>query len=192
MTGKMWMSVAVGVVVVLAVSTRSPAPAQGQGDGGESEIQRGFQIAPVPLNLHGKNRGLVGLGSYLVNGQSVCFACHSVDDFLPGGNPFLGQPAIVNPATYMGGGEAFGPFVSRNLTPDANGRPAGLTLDEFKLVMRTGIDLKGIPPAPLLQVMPWPEYRHMTDRFLDAIYEYLSAIPCLEGGPGAPPNRCGP
>lgn len=35
---------------------------QGQGDGGQSEIQRGFQIAPVQLSLTGKSRGLVGLG----------------------------------------------------------------------------------------------------------------------------------
>jgi len=30
----------------------------------------------------------------------------------------------------------------------------------------------------------------MTDRQLTAIYEYLSAIPCIEGGPGEPANRC--
>jgi hypothetical protein len=23
-----------------------------------------------------------------------------------------------------------------------------------------------------------------------AIYTYLSAVPCVEGGPGEPPNRC--
>jgi hypothetical protein len=32
----------------------------------------------------------------------------------------------------------------------------------------------------------------MTDDDLMAIYTYLSAIPCLEGGPGEPPNRCVP
>jgi hypothetical protein len=45
-------------------------------------------------------------------------------------------------------------------------------------------------PTPLLQVMPWPSFRYSTERVLDAIYEYLSAIPCKEGGPGLPPNRC--
>ena len=44
------------------------------------------------------------------------------------------------------------------------------------------------PNAPsydhdLLQVMPWPVFSKMTDRDLRAIYEYLSAIPCLEGSP---------
>jgi hypothetical protein len=63
--------------------------------------------------------------------------------------------------------------------------------------MRHGTDLKNLaPPVPsptldLLQVMPWPAYRHMTDQDLQAIYEYLSAVPCVEGGPGVPPSRCG-
>ena len=35
-------------------------------DDSQSKIQRGFDIAPVPLNLTGKNRALVGMGSYLV------------------------------------------------------------------------------------------------------------------------------
>ena len=38
--------------------------------------------------------------------------------------------------------------------------------------------------------MSWPTFSNMTDDDLMAIYTYLSAIPCLEGGPGEPPNRC--
>ena len=29
--------------------------------------------------------------------------------------------------------------------------------------------------------MPWPVFHHMTDLQIEAIYEYLSAIPCIEG-----------
>ena len=73
-------------------------------------------------------------------------------------------------------------------------------------ITRTGIDMdhahptcSGPPngkclPAPfngdLLQIMPWPTDLNMSDSDLQAIYEYLRAIPCLEGGPGEPPNRC--
>src|SRR5258708_40146014 len=38
--------------------------------------------------------------------------------------------------------------------------------------------------------MPWPNFRNMTDDDLMAVYTYLSAVPCLEGGPGEPANRC--
>ena len=55
--------------------------------------------------------------------------------------------------------------------------------------MRTGRDLKNRPPhvpsaeVDLLQVMPWPVYRNMSDRDLRAIYEYLRAIPSLPSTP---------
>ena len=145
---------------------------EGPDNPGESEIQRGFDIAPVPLDLKGKTRNLVGLGSYYVNGPSDCYGCHS------------------GPAGYLSGGNPFGLVFSRNLTPDAFGRPGGLTYEEFEQVMRLGADFKNLaPPGPLI-VMPWPAYRHGTDRYLKAVYEYLSAVPCIEGGPGVPVNRC--
>ena len=45
--------------------------------------------------------------------------------------------------------------------------------------------LPGCMPPPfngdLLQIMPWPAYQEMTDYDIRAIYEYLSAIPCVAG-----------
>jgi len=156
-------------------------PAQ-QESNGESEAQRGFEIAPVPLDLAGKNRSLVGLGSYYVNGVSDCVGCHSgATGHLGGGVPF-GDPSDPNTP------------VSRNLTPDSTGKPAGLTFAQFKAVLRRGIDFKELPPdtgdPDLLVVMPWEAYRHGTDRWVEALYEYLKSIPCTEGGPGVPANRC--
>src|SRR5713226_5420063 len=129
--------VAFAAIVLAGVVSSSPrVKAQDDGDDGDSRIQRGFAIAPVPLNLNGKNLALVGLGSYIVNGAGDCNACHNPgpgnNQFLPGGNPFFGQPKNVNPATYLGGGRNFGPFVpgsaniiTRNLTPDRTGLPEG-------------------------------------------------------------------
>ena len=149
---------------------------QGQANSGQSEVQIGFDIAPVRLDLKGKNRGLVGLGSYYVNGPSDCLGCHSgPNGYLSGGVPFGTAPNQV---------------FSRNLTPDSNGLPAGLTFEQFEQVIRLGTDFKNLaPPGPLV-VMPWPAYRHGTDHYVRALYEYLSSIPCIEGGPGSPANRC--
>jgi hypothetical protein len=152
----------------------------------QQEIRKGFNIAPVPLNLQGKNANLVGLGSYIVNAQGACNDCHTNPPFTPGRDPFLGQSPRVNKEHYLAGGTHFGPFVSRNLTPDANGLPASLTLNEFFQVMKRGTDFKHIPPhvpseeKDLLQVMPWPVFRNMTDRDIRSIYEYLRAIPHAE------------
>jgi hypothetical protein len=119
--------------------------------------------------------------------------------------PFSGTQQI-NTTTYLGGGRDFGPFgvtgelthlYSRNLTPDKSGRPAGgLTFKEFLTILRTGEDLDHIHPnctgAPdgncllppfngeVLQVMPWPVHQNLTDHDVRAIYEYLSAIPCID------------
>lgn len=148
---------------------------------GNSDVRRGFEIAPVSLNMDGKNPALVGLGSYIVNAQGGCSDCHTAPAYAQGGDPFLGQPEQVNAASYLAGGATFGPFTSRNLTPRGNGRPAGLTLKQFVDAMRTGVDVKNIHPqiSPLLQVMPWPVYGKMSDRELEAIYEFLRAIPCV-------------
>lgn len=133
--------------------------------------------SPVPLNLTGKNPDLVRQGSYLVNTIGSCSGCHTNPEFASGGDPFQGQAKKIDPATYLAGGQSFGTMISRNITPDANGNPAGLTLDQFIQVMRTGKDFD--VPNATLQVMPWPYFKDMTDNDLKAIYEYLRAIPSI-------------
>jgi len=111
----------------------------------------------------------------------------------------------------LGGGRTFASqvpwatpiIVSRNLTPDKTGLPeGGRTFAEFRFIIRTGTDLDHVHPncsdptitvssscfpvnqafdGDLLQIMPWPSLRNMTDHELRAIYEYLSAIPCIAG-----------
>jgi hypothetical protein len=180
-------------------------------------VRRGLEIAPVPLDFRGRDRALVGLGSYLVNAVADCNGCHSAGpatEYAPGGNPYFkgSPPTVVNQATYLGGGRNFGALipgtpeiVSRNLSPDRSGRPVGgRTFEQFLYIMRTGEDLDHLDPncsvtitsncfpaqqpfnGDLLQIMPWPDFRHMTHDEVRAIYEYLGAIPCIEGPP--PPS----
>jgi hypothetical protein len=184
-------------------------------DGEQVKIRIGFEIAPVPLNLEGKDRQLVGLGSYLVNAVGSCNICHSAGpptEYAKGGNPYFkgSQPTVVNQATYLGGGRVFPQqmpgaplIVSRNLTPDKTGRPeGGRTFEEFRFIIETGADLDHVHPncsdptitasttcypanlpynGDLLQIMPWPGLRHLTEHELRAMYEYLSAVPCIAG-----------
>lgn len=165
-------------LLVLILVSSSEAQRSDRGSE-ESRIQQGFRIAPVPLKVRRNNRALVGLGSYIVNAQGGCNDCHTNPPYAPGGNPFEGEPEQINTEHYLAGGVPFGPFVSANITPDANGLPAGLTFAEFVQVMHTGHK-----PGEdrLLQVMPWPVYGKMTRQDLRAVYEYLSAIPHAEPG----------
>jgi hypothetical protein len=146
----------------------------------DDRILKGFRIAPVPLNIYHLDPALVGLGSYIVNAQGACNDCHTAPPFAEGGDPFRGEKEQINPAGYLAGGAAFGPFISRNLTPRANGMPANLTFEQFRQVLRKGTDFKNRhPEIPLLQVMPWPVYGKMSALEIRAIYEYLRAIPSL-------------
>ena len=230
---KVLLGMTTGAAFALAIGAGSlsgilPALAD-EDDGDEAKIRRGFEIAPVQLDLRGKNWRLVGLGSYIVNGVGHCNVCHSAGpatEYAKGGNPYFkgNEPTVVNQATYLGGGRVFPPLVatspsatptiiSRNLTPDKTGRPeGGRTFEEFREIIRTGVDLDHLHPNcsdptvtasttcfPLnlpwdgdkLQIMPWPEDRHMTDHELRAIYEYLSAVPCNPGpATGVNHNDC--
>ncbi|MGJ7915729.1 hypothetical protein ACI48D_09670 [Massilia sp. LXY-6] len=186
----LWMA------IVLAAASAAPlladaGPGNGNGknagtslDDGDSRVQRGREIVPpgVVLNLQGKQRGMVWLGSYIVN-TSGCVDCHTHPSYSPGGDPFKGQPERINAEQYMSGGRMFGPAITAaNLTPDNAGRPAGLTRDEFVQTLRTGHNPHD-PAGQILQVMPWPTFGKMTTRDLYAVYEYLRAIPSLPDNP---------
>jgi hypothetical protein len=222
MTKDLWLKLTcTGAVVaaVLTCATLTNVPRVTAQSGGDARVLLGMQAAPVPLNMNGKNPAMVGLGSYFVNVAGDCNGCHSAGpqtEFVGLNNPFFGRPEHMNPATYLGGGRNFGPLipgsypiVSRNLTPDSTGRPeGGNTFEQFRQIIRTGVDpdhrhpnCTGAPdatciPAPfdgnLLQIMPWPNLKGLSDNDLRAIYEYLKAVPCLQGAdPYEPANRCG-
>ena len=147
-------------VLLSGAYARAEEGREGEDDSRDPRIQRGFEVAPVPLNTRGKNLELVGLGSYLVNVSGDCNGCHSTgprDEYVFGGNPYFRNQSvkIVNPAVYLGGGNSFGriagpnspEIVSRNLTPDKTGRPeGGRTFAEFKKIIRTGEDLDHLHP----------------------------------------------
>jgi len=166
--------------LVMAGSTRAQDVTANDSSLPEKVWKRGLAIAPVALNLTGKDKKTVGEGSYIVN--TNCVGCHTNPEFAASGNPFFGQPEQTNTTNYLAGGAQFGPFVSANITPNAQGLPAGLTLAQFTEVMRTGKDFKNRHPqfGPLLQVMPWPAFAKYTDDDIEAIYEYLRAVPHAE------------
>lgn len=197
---RIMLSLAAAAVLLAAATVISNSPLKGDDnnrssgqreDERELEVQIGFRISPVKLNLKDKDPELVGLGSYIVNAQGGCNDCHTCPSYAPGHNPFpppfgVSGDGQINSTNYLAGGIAFGPppptgVVSANLTPDATGKPGGLTLEQFEIALRTGHDPLD-PKFGLLAVMPWPYFRYMTGHDLDAIYAYLSAIPSATPG----------
>jgi hypothetical protein len=182
MNRSMKIAVLLTAIVLVTVLTNSSS-GQNDNEGAKAEKKRvlkGFEIAPVPLTFRNKDRDLVGLGSYIVNAQAACGDCHTCPTYAPGHNPFQGGDGQINATNYLAGGVPFGPIISANITPDANGKPAGLDFDEYLELIRTGHDPDD--PDEILQVMPWPIFRNMNDRDILAIYTYLSSIPHAEPG----------
>src|SRR5258707_3659820 len=103
MRGKVLVFAGVAVWITTMVWTTAATNDDRGRDDDESRIREGFEIAPVHLNLNGKNRALVGLGSYLVNAAGDCNGCHSgpSGQIAPGGRPGQGRPKIINQQAYI-------------------------------------------------------------------------------------------
>lgn len=103
-------------------------------------------------------------GAYLVN-IAACTDCHTPQDRhgmpLPGMD-FAGGQVLEGP---------WGRVASANITPAPSGIPY---YDEslFKQVMRTGY----VKARKLSPIMPWSDFRGMTDDDLDAIFAYLQTL----------------
>jgi hypothetical protein len=85
-------SVAALAAILLAGMLSTSARLQAQDSSEGALVQLGYSIAPVPLNLTGKDQNLVGLGSYLVNAVGDCNGCHTAGNPPPA--PTTATPAI--------------------------------------------------------------------------------------------------
>lgn len=106
----------------------------------------------------------VKLGNYLAT-VAGCSECHTPQA--------KGQP--IRGLEFGGGLVLEGPWgrvTSANITPDPSGIPY---YDEalFVQVLRTGY----VKARELNQIMPWPDYRNLTDEDLKAIFAYLKTLP---------------
>jgi hypothetical protein len=191
--------VTAGVITFVGVQVVTPrAHAQDNADDNEqSQIAIGWRIAPSFINAQGKDHALVGLGSFIVNGQADCNGCHGSDpanEYLFANNPYFlnfTAPRQYNQATYLNGGQDFG-AVGPGIANGVMG--AGPDIISFMTIIRTGHDFDKLHlncsdvvtdncyqfpvNGAVLQVMPWPLYANMTDRQLKAIWTYLSTVPC--------------
>lgn len=95
---------------------------------------------------------------HLATTAADCSACHTAK----GGKPFAGGRPFPTP---------FGTIYSSNITPDLDTGIGDYSLDEFRAAVVDGIRADG---AHLYPAMPYPDYRHMAERDIEAIYNYLT------------------
>jgi mono/diheme cytochrome c family protein len=128
------------------------------------------QTTPIPLPDTTKP---VLYGRYLVTSRYQCFACHSAN---------VQKTNLVDPEHtkgYLSGGSQFDdadgkPVYSANLTSDLETGFGRYTQAQFSEVMRLGKKRNGqIVRSPML---PYPL---LNDREINAIYQYLQAVPAV-------------
>lgn len=113
-------------------------------------------------------------GKYLVNGVALCFDCHAqairdFKDVKPGEAPIF---------TKMGSGrvmfeEGKARLVAPNITPDVETGAGTWTDDQFARAIREGIGHDGRTLFPL---MPYQDFRHMTDEDLASVIVYIRSL----------------
>jgi mono/diheme cytochrome c family protein len=125
---------------------------------------RHFDPSPVRLER----------GKYIVESVASCFHCHSGHD--------LSTPEYLTADNQRGEGwelpiPELGSIVAPNITPDKETGIGTWTDDEIARAIQEGVDKDG---RALFPVMPWMNFRQMTDEDLASVVVYLRSIPPLK------------
>jgi len=120
-------------------------------------------------------------GRYIASSVSGCLYCHSELEWQLPGFP-------VRPGT-EGGGKSFAdegvPFLSApNLTPDVETGAGSWTDDMFVRAIREGISHDG---RSLFPMMPYPQFRYMSDEDVASVVAYFRTLKPLRSTP--PPTE---
>ncbi len=111
-------------------------------------------------------------GRYLVTAVNGCFQCHSEHDVTP--------EAITIKAGTEGGGErmvddpGLGKVYASNISSDKETGIANWTDDQIARAVREGIGGDG---RALFPIMPYQNFRHLSDEDLASIIVYIRSVP---------------
>jgi len=109
-------------------------------------------------------------GRYLVEGPAHCFQCHSeVDWERPGAQPKQGKKGAGT--IFVEDGMEW--LVAPNITPDRDTGAGNWTDEQFARAIREGVGHDG---RRLFPMMPYMNFRQMTDEDLASIVVYLRSI----------------
>lgn len=118
-------------------------------------------------------------GRYLVEGVMACFACHAeVDWQATGAPPRPGSKGVG--AVFPEEGIPF-KLVAPNITPDPETGIGRWTDAEIGRAIRNGIGRDG---RVLFPVMPYRNFRVLSDSDLAAVIAYLRSLPPVKHSPG--------
>jgi mono/diheme cytochrome c family protein len=118
---------------------------------------------------------LIERGRYLVEAHARCLRCHSENDWRTHGGPPLaggrGAGWDIPSAARMPGR-----VIAPNITSDVETGIGALPDDAIRRAVREGVGHDG----RALFMMPWEDYRHLSDQEMAAIIAYLRTLPAIE------------
>jgi mono/diheme cytochrome c family protein len=158
----MWSLLALAVVLLIGMIT-----AVGW------QVVLGPKMRPVTARRFDATPARLARGQYLVEGVAGCFHCHSDHDLTNPEYPVI--PSLKGAGWVMPIPE-LGRLVAPNITPDRETGLGTWTDDEIARAIQEGVDKNGRALFPL---MPWPNYRHLTDEDLASTVVYLRSIPAV-------------
>lgn len=121
-------------------------------------------------------------GKYLVQGLLGCEDCHTQADWTQHGAPKAWNMELGGQAMELPGFP--GSVVAPNLTPDAETGSDKWTDDQIARAIREGIKHDGTTIFP---IMPYAQYRDMSDEDLGSVVVYLRSLSPLRNS--LPPSR---
>ncbi len=111
-------------------------------------------------------------GRYLVQTVLGCEICHSPKDWSQHGAPIQAGMELAGQTLPLPGFP--GTLVAPNLTPDPQTGSANWTDDQIARALREGIKHDG---TTLFPMMPYAEYRKLSDEDLASVVAYLRSLP---------------
>jgi mono/diheme cytochrome c family protein len=112
-------------------------------------------------------------GQYLVNGVTGCFACHTDPDWSKPGAPAM---AGREGSGHVWASEGLPWLVAPNITPDKETGIGNWSDDTLARAIREGISHDG---RALFPMMPYPNYRQMSDEDLASVIAYIRSVPAI-------------
>jgi mono/diheme cytochrome c family protein len=134
----------------------------------------GARSRPLTNRHFDATPGRLARGEYLARGVLGCIDCHSEHDWKAPG-------AAIAPGR-EGAGQIFpgeglpGRIVAQNLTTDLETGTGTWTDDQFARAIREGIGHDGRALFPL---MPYPNFRHLSDEDMASVVVYIRSLPVV-------------
>jgi mono/diheme cytochrome c family protein len=112
-------------------------------------------------------------GKYLVDGVMGCFGCHTDADWSkPGAPPVAGREG----SGHVWSDQNLPWLVAPNITPDKETGAGNWSDDTLARAIREGIGHDG---RALFPIMPYPNYRQMSDEDLASVIAYVRSVPAV-------------